>query len=132
MDRSPSAFAVTTAASMSRTHVEEVVGVHVLVVLSRADTEGPYPLADRARAITRGGSEARLPPLPCTCTMIVVSVGHLLSGCQSAAWILNPSIALIDRNRSVAPGNAWPGRPSGGRAASHSTLAAIWAMLIEP
>jgi hypothetical protein len=24
------------------------------------------------------------------------------------------------------------GRPSGGRAASHSTLAAIWAMLIEP
>jgi hypothetical protein len=39
----------------------------------------------------------RLPPLPCTCTMIVVSAGGLSSGCQSAAWILNPSITLIAR-----------------------------------
>ena len=71
---------------------------------------------------------------PAETTIIVMSVGGIPSGCQSAAWILNPSIALIDRNRSEAPGSGSmsSGRPSGGRAASYSMLAAIWAMLTEP
>jgi transposase, IS5 family len=42
---------------------------------------------------------------------------------------LKPSIALINRNRSEAPGNACHVGPSGGEAASYTILAAIWATL---
>src|SRR5262245_52780616 len=84
--------------------------------------------------MTRSGSEARLPPLPCTCTITVVSTGGLVSGCHNAACALNPSIALIDRNCSEAPGSGCmsSGRSAGGGAVSYSMLAAICAMLIEP
>jgi hypothetical protein len=61
--------------------------------------------------------------------MIVVAAGALFSGCQRAAWILNPSIALIARYLSDAPdnGSMSSGSPAGGGAASYSMLAAICA-----
>src|SRR5205814_10302337 len=79
------------------------------------------------------GSEDRLPPLPCTCTIIVVSAGGWFSGSQSAAGTLNPSIALIERNRSEAPGRGRmsSGRSAGGGAGSYSMVAAICVMLTE-
>src|SRR5713226_2855693 len=57
-----------------------------------------YPLADKARAIARCRSEARLPPLPCACTIIVVSTGGLVSDCQSAART-RKSVDRLDRKK---------------------------------
>jgi hypothetical protein len=70
-----------------------------------------------------------LEPLPWTCTIIVVAAGALLSGCHSAASIINPSIALMERKRNEAPGSGCmsSGRPAGRGAASNSMLAATCA-----
>jgi hypothetical protein len=73
------------------------------------------PRADRSRAVARSCREPKLPPLPCTCTSRVVIAGGFASGCHRAAATWNPSIALIDRNRSSTPGGGRmsSGSPSG-------------------
>ena len=66
-------------------------------------------------AVARSGNSAKLLPLPCTCTRIVVSSGRFPFGSHSAAATAAPSIAVSDRKRSPAPGSGCmsSGSPSG-------------------
>src|SRR5579883_2525571 len=60
---------------------------------------------------------------------MVARLGGTLSGCHRAASILDPSIALIARNFSEAPGRGCisSGKPAGRGTASNSMLAATCA-----